>query len=44
METGTLVGLDLVELNPDIGTHEDVRSSTEVACIIAASALGSTII
>jgi len=39
-ETGRLVGIDLVELNPDIGTAEDVNQSAEVTLSLLRSCLG----
>jgi len=39
-ETGCLVGLDLVELNPDIGTKEDVQQTAEVTISLLRCALG----
>jgi len=39
-ETGRLVGIDIVEVNPAIGTEKDVRETASVAVDIAKSALG----
>jgi len=39
-ESGRLVGIDLVELNPDIGTKEDVHQSAEVTLSLLRSCLG----
>ena len=43
-ETGLLVGIDLVELNPDIGTPEDVQQSAEVTISVAKSCLGEELL
>jgi len=39
-ETGRLVGIDLVEVNPAIGSEKDVHETASVAVDIAKSALG----
>jgi arginase len=39
-ETGRLVGLDIVEVNPALGTEADVKKTAEVAVDLAKSALG----
>jgi len=40
-ETGCLVGLDVVEVNPTIGSEKDVRDTAEVAVDLVKSVLGT---
>lgn len=39
-ETGKLVGLDIVEVNPAIGSTKDVEETASVAVDLVKSALG----
>jgi len=39
-QTGLLVGMDIVEVNPAIGTEQNVKDTAEVAVALAKSALG----
>jgi arginase len=43
-ETGMLVGLDMVEVNPAIGTPEQVHETAEVAVGLIKSALGQQLV
>jgi arginase family enzyme len=41
---GRLVGMDVVEVNPSIGTPQDIKETTSTACALVRSALGSTLL
>jgi len=43
-ETGLLVGLDVVEVNPDLGTPAEVKQTVQVALGIIKSALGHQLV
>jgi len=44
-ETGCLVAMDIVEVNPKLGVNDrDVEQTVEVACLIAHAALGKTLV
>ncbi|EIW84842.1 Ureohydrolase [Coniophora puteana RWD-64-598 SS2] len=43
-ETGLLVALDLVEVNPSIGDVKDVQQTVRVACSLIRTALGETLV
>jgi len=43
-ETGLLVGVDIVEVNPAIGTREQVQETAQVAVGIIKSALGQHLV
>ncbi|KAH9913524.1 Ureohydrolase [Fomitopsis serialis] len=44
-ETGCLVALDIMEVNPDLGTNEEaVKQTIAVGCSLARSALGETLL
>jgi arginase len=43
-ETGLLVGLDIVEVNPDLGTDEEKNQTVDVALKLIRSALGHQLI
>jgi len=39
-ETGRLIGMDITEFNPTIGTHQQVTQTAEVSIALARAALG----
>ncbi|RDD43009.1 Arginase-1 [Trichoplax sp. H2] len=41
-KSGLLVGFDLVEVNPKIGSQEDVKKTMDTACFIIEALLGKT--
>eukprot|EP00126_Sphaerothecum_destruens_P006227 Sdes_comp19275_c0_seq2m10284 len=43
-ETGLLAGLDIVEVNPSIGSKQDVAATVSVACSLVRSSLGETLL
>ncbi|KAG8706141.1 Arginase, catabolizes arginine to ornithine and urea [Ceratobasidium sp. 394] len=44
-ETGLLVGLDIMEVNPSLGSSDaDVNATVAVGCSLARSALGETLL
>eukprot|EP00163_Fabomonas_tropica_P033561 TRINITY_DN889_c0_g1_i4.p1 TRINITY_DN889_c0_g1~~TRINITY_DN889_c0_g1_i4.p1 ORF type:complete len:164 (+),score=37.29 TRINITY_DN889_c0_g1_i4:196-687(+) len=43
-ETGLLRGLDMVEVNPDIGTPEEVKATIDVSVSLIRCALGDTLL
>ncbi|KAI0093905.1 Ureohydrolase [Irpex rosettiformis] len=43
-ETGCLVALDIMEVNPSLAKEEEVRQTVAVGCSLARSALGETLL
>jgi len=43
-QTNKLVGMDVVEVNPDIGSESDVKQTAEVAADIIKVSLGHTLL
>eukprot|EP01135_Chromosphaera_perkinsii_P012318 Nk52_evm10s2635 gene=Nk52_evmTU10s2635 len=43
-ETGLLCGLDLVEVNPSIGTEREIKQTVDVGCSLVRCAMGETLL
>lgn len=43
-QTGCLVGLDIMEVNPSLGSDKSVDDTVAVGCSLARAALGETLL
>jgi arginase len=43
-ETGSLVALDIMEVNPELGNPADLEQTVQIGCSLVRAALGETLL